>query len=47
MEQLLDGYNFQSIILTTLQHARQDRKIEVSCSGGDGEMEMEVKETRG
>lgn len=40
----MDSYSFQSITLATLQRARQDRKIEVSCSRGDGEMEMEVKE---
>lgn len=47
MERLLDGCKFQSITLATLQRARQHRMIEVSCSGGDGEMELEVKETRG
>lgn len=39
----LDGRSFQSIILATLQRARQDRKIEVSCSRGRGEIEVEVK----
>lgn len=37
----------ESITLRTLQHARQDLKTEVSFSRGDGDMEMEVKESRG
>lgn len=45
----LDSYSFQSITLAMLRCARQDRKIEVSCSRSHGEMEMEmeVKERRG
>lgn len=45
----LDSYSFQSITLAMLCCARQDRKIEVSCSRSHGEMEMEmeVKERRG
>lgn len=39
----MDAYSFQSITLTTLQCARQDRKIEVSCSRGNREMKMEVE----
>lgn len=42
MEQLSDVYSFHSITLPLLKRARQDRKIEVSCSEVD--IQIEVKE---
>lgn len=42
VEQLSDIYSFHSITLPSLKRARQDRKIEVSCSGVD--IQIEVKE---
>lgn len=45
-EQLSDVYSLQSITLPPLRRARQHRKIEVSCSGGDIEIEAKERKCR-